>query len=102
MRPNVYLNGELIDRTHEKVIAASSAMRLTFSLVDNPDFTDLLTAKSHITGKTINRFTHIHQSVDDLLKAGADEENLSICRRLYSEMYGSGHDECAFRNNKGH
>lgn len=78
MRPNVYLNGELIDRTHEKVIAASSAMRLTFSLVDNPEFTDLLTAKSHITGKTINRFTHIHQSIDDLLKK--QEMTRKICQ----------------------
>lgn len=29
---------------------------------------DLFTAQSHITGETINRFTHIQQSVEDLAK----------------------------------
>ncbi len=33
-----------------------------------PEYEDLLTAKSHLTGKKISRFTHIHQSVDDLIK----------------------------------
>ncbi|MEE3362396.1 MAG: 4-hydroxyphenylacetate 3-hydroxylase N-terminal domain-containing protein [Anaerovoracaceae bacterium] len=68
MRPNIYLDGKKIGRDDPRVIHASSAIRMTFSLVDNPEFRDLLTAKSHITGETINRFTHIHQSVDDLLK----------------------------------
>ena len=27
-----------------------------------------MTARSHLTGKTVNRFTHIHQSADDLVK----------------------------------
>ncbi len=30
--------------------------------------TDLMQATSHLTGETINRFTHIHQSTDDLVK----------------------------------
>ena len=34
----------------------------------DPKFEDICTAKSHLTGEKINRFTHIHQSVDDLLK----------------------------------
>ena len=27
-----------------------------------------MTATSHLTGEKINRFTHIHQSTDDLIK----------------------------------
>lgn len=67
MRPNIYLGGELIDRTDPRVIKASSVIRMTFSLVDNPEFEPLLTATSHISGKKINRFTHIHQTKEDLL-----------------------------------
>ena len=29
---------------------------------------DIMTATSHITGNKINRFTHIHQSITDLVK----------------------------------
>ncbi|MGC9026838.1 MAG: 4-hydroxyphenylacetate 3-hydroxylase family protein, partial [bacterium] len=32
------------------------------------EYEDIMTATSHITGKKINRFTHIHQSIDDLVK----------------------------------
>jgi 4-hydroxybutyryl-CoA dehydratase/vinylacetyl-CoA-Delta-isomerase len=33
-----------------------------------PEHEDLMTAKSHLTGKRISRFTHIHQSIDDLIR----------------------------------
>jgi 4-hydroxybutyryl-CoA dehydratase/vinylacetyl-CoA-Delta-isomerase len=33
-----------------------------------PEYEDILTATSHLAGRKINRFTHIHQSVDDLVK----------------------------------
>lgn len=68
MRSNIYLGGECIGRDDPRVIKASSAIRMTFSLVDTPEYEELLTATSHISGKKINRFAHIHQSVDDLLK----------------------------------
>ena len=41
---------------------------LTYELALRPEYEDLMTATSHLTGKKINRFTHIHQSVDDLIK----------------------------------
>lgn len=68
MKPNLYIDGKKVDRTHPDVIKASQAIRYTFSLVDNPEFEDLLTATSHISGKKINRYTHIHQCPEDLLK----------------------------------
>jgi aromatic ring hydroxylase len=77
MRPNIYLDGKLIGRDDPRVVHASSAIRMTFSLVDNPEYKDLLTATSHLTGEKINRFTHIHQNVDDLLKK--QEMTRKIC-----------------------
>ncbi len=41
---------------------------MTYELAHDPQFADLMTATSHLTGKTINRFTHIHQSASDLVK----------------------------------
>lgn len=68
MRPNIYMNGELMGRDNPAVIHASNGIQRTFDLIDDPEFKDLLTATSHISGKTINRFTNIHQSPEDLLK----------------------------------
>ena len=68
MRPNIYLDGELIGRDDPRVIKASAAIRLTFNLAQNPDYEDLMVTTSHVTGEKINRFTHIHQSPDDLMK----------------------------------
>jgi 4-hydroxybutyryl-CoA dehydratase/vinylacetyl-CoA-Delta-isomerase len=45
-----------------------NSVAMTYELAERPEFTDLMTATSHLTGKKINRFTHIHQSVDDLVK----------------------------------
>lgn len=68
MKKNIYLDGKVIGRDDPTVIARSKAIQLTFDLVDDPQYRSLLTAVSHISGKTINRFTHIHQSPEDLLK----------------------------------
>lgn len=67
MRPNIYMDGELMGRDHPDVILASNGIQRTFDLVNEPEYKELLTATSHLSGKTINRFTHIHQSPEDLL-----------------------------------
>jgi aromatic ring hydroxylase len=51
MRKNLYLDGEVIGRDHPKVLNASGAIQLTFDLVSDERFKDLLTATSHITEK---------------------------------------------------
>jgi 4-hydroxybutyryl-CoA dehydratase/vinylacetyl-CoA-Delta-isomerase len=43
-------------------------MAMTYELAQHPEYEDLMTATSHLTGKKVNRFTNIHQSIDDLLK----------------------------------
>ena len=44
------------------------AVAKTYELAHYPEHEDLMAATSHITGKKINRFTHIHQSLNDLVK----------------------------------
>lgn len=70
MRRNLYNNGKLIDREHDKLQGAINVMAKTYDLVTDPEFKDyydVLTATSHLTGERINRFNHIHRSIKDLL-----------------------------------
>lgn len=66
----VYYNGEPVAdvTTHRAFIPHINSAAKTYELALQPESEDLLTAKSHLTGKKISRFTHIHQSVDDLIK----------------------------------
>ena len=43
-------------------------MKQCYDTANDPRYADVCLATSHLTGKTINRCTHIHHSVDDLLK----------------------------------
>ncbi|GAB6155205.1 4-hydroxyphenylacetate 3-hydroxylase family protein [Desulfosporosinus burensis] len=65
---NLYFNGEKMDRLDERQQGAINVMGLSFDAAWDPATKDLFTATSHISGQTINRFNHIHQSVDDLHK----------------------------------
>ncbi len=80
MRKNIYLDGEVIGRDHPKVVHASKAIQLTFDLAEDPAFTKWLKTTSHISGKPINRFTHIHQSSEDLLMK--QEMTRVLCQRV--------------------
>jgi 4-hydroxybutyryl-CoA dehydratase / vinylacetyl-CoA-Delta-isomerase len=66
----VYFKGEHITdvTAHPSFIPHINSAAKTYELALMPEHEDLLTATSHISGKKINRFTHIHQSVDDLIK----------------------------------
>jgi 4-hydroxybutyryl-CoA dehydratase/vinylacetyl-CoA-Delta-isomerase len=66
----IYYNGQPVkDRsTHPGFVPHINSAAKTYELALMPEYEDLMTAKSHLTGKTISRFTHIHQSVDDLIK----------------------------------
>ena len=41
---------------------------MTYALASDDNYIDLATATSHLTGRTIGRFTHVHQNVEDLIK----------------------------------
>ncbi|HUN54867.1 MAG TPA: 4-hydroxyphenylacetate 3-hydroxylase family protein [Smithella sp.] len=66
----VYMFGKRIENVVDDPIIRPSmnAVAATYEYAGKSEYEDLLTATSHITGKKINRFTHIHQSVDDLVK----------------------------------
>ena len=68
MKKNVYIDGKLVGRDDPRLIPSTNVLAKTFDLVEDPKFKGLITAKSHLTGEEINRFTHINRSVDDLLK----------------------------------
>lgn len=67
---NVYMFGEKIDNVVDDPIIRPSmnAVAATYEFAHRPEYEDLLTATSHLTGETINRFCHIHQNTDDLVK----------------------------------
>jgi 4-hydroxybutyryl-CoA dehydratase / vinylacetyl-CoA-Delta-isomerase len=66
----VYYNGQRVEDVteHPGLRPHINSAALTYELALRPEFEDLMTATSHLTGKKINRFTHIHQSIDDLIK----------------------------------
>lgn len=68
----VYLKGELLDSAtlidHPFIRGHVNAAAMTYALANTKEYEELMTATSHLTGKKINRFTHIHQSTDDLIK----------------------------------
>jgi 4-hydroxybutyryl-CoA dehydratase/vinylacetyl-CoA-Delta-isomerase len=45
-----------------------NALSMTYEMAHNSEYVDIMTATSHITGKKINRFNHIYQCIDDLIK----------------------------------
>jgi len=68
MRPNVYMNGELIARDDPRLMPGINVVSETFNFAGEAECEDFMTATSHLSGQKINRYTHIHQSQDDLLK----------------------------------
>ena len=80
MRRNLYFNGSRIDRTDAVQEKALNVMGVTFDAVTDPELKDLCTATSHLTGETINRFCHVHQSPADLHKK--QDMTRALCRKV--------------------
>ncbi|HCT95092.1 MAG: 4-hydroxybutyryl-CoA dehydratase [Bacteroidetes bacterium GWE2_39_28] len=70
MNLKVYLMGELVDNPvdHPMILPSMNSVAMTYELAEKPEYRELMTATSNLTGKTINRFCHLHQSTDDLVK----------------------------------
>ena len=67
MKPNIYMNGKKHVRDESFLYGGLFAIKQTYDCAHDPKYEDVCTATSHLTGKKINRFTHIHQSKEDLL-----------------------------------
>jgi len=70
LKTKVYMFGEKVDNWIEHPIIKPSidCVAITYDLAVDPQYEDLVTATSNITGNKINRFTHLHQSTEDLKK----------------------------------
>jgi 4-hydroxybutyryl-CoA dehydratase/vinylacetyl-CoA-Delta-isomerase len=66
----VYMFGERINNfvDHPMIRPSINCVAMTYDLAFEPEYEDLMTATSSLTGKKINRFAHLHQSTDDLRK----------------------------------
>ncbi|MFV0465408.1 MAG: 4-hydroxyphenylacetate 3-hydroxylase family protein [Lachnospiraceae bacterium] len=64
----IYMFGEKIENPVDDPILRPSlnSVRMTYDLAHDPEYADLMTVTSPYTGEKINRFTHIHQSTEDL------------------------------------
>ncbi|MBI5115445.1 aromatic ring hydroxylase [Candidatus Poribacteria bacterium] len=80
MRRNIYVNGQKIDRTDELQMDCINTIGLTFDMAEKPENKDLCTATSHLTGKVINRFCHVHQNKEDLHKK--QDMTRMLCRAV--------------------
>lgn len=85
----VYMFGRKIENVVDDPVIRPSmnAVALTYELAHNPEYEYIMTAISHITGKKINRFCHIHQSTEDLVKK-------TDMGRLMGSMTGSCFQRC--------
>ena len=70
MKFNVYLMGEKVENPvdHPIIRPSMNSVMMTYELAHDPEYDDLMTATSHLTGEKINRFCHLHQCTDDLVK----------------------------------
>ena len=66
----IYMFGKLVEDPVENPIIRPSlnSVAMTYELAGEPEYEALMTATSNLTGEKINRFTHLHQSTDDLVK----------------------------------
>lgn len=70
LNTRVYLFGEEVKNwvDHPMIRPSIDCVAVTYDLAHKPEYEDLMTAKSHLTGEKVNRFCNIHQSTDDLRK----------------------------------
>ncbi len=72
MKPVVYAFGEKVDQVvdHPAFAPTLNSIALTYKMAKETENENLMTVKSPFTGKMINRFLHICQSPEELIKRG--------------------------------
>ena len=70
LNTRVYMFGKKIENwvDHPMVKPSINSIMMTYDLAHDPEYEDLMTATSNLTGNKVNRFNHLHQSTDDLVK----------------------------------
>lgn len=69
LKRRVYIHGERVENIvdHPLVRPSLNACAMTYALAQQDEYAALMRATSNLTGETINRFTHLHQSTADLV-----------------------------------
>ncbi len=69
MKLNVWYMGEKIENPvdHPMIRPSLNSVAMTYELAEQPEYQEVMTAVSNLTGKRINRFCHLHQSTEDLI-----------------------------------
>lgn len=67
---NLYMFGKKVEEfwNHPIIKPSIKTVMKIYELAQRDEYKNLMTAKSNLTGEIINRFTHIHQSNEDLIK----------------------------------
>lgn len=70
MNRNIYFQGEKIENPvdHPMLRPSMNCLIETYDMAFMPEYEDLMTATSLLTGNTINRFNNIHRDLGDLNK----------------------------------
>jgi len=70
VKMEIYMFGEKIECAADHPILRPSlnSVKATYDLAQMPEHEELMTVTSSLTGKKINRFSHIHRSPEDLVK----------------------------------
>ena len=66
----IYMFGERVKNHSDNPIIkpTRNCVAATYELAEKPEYEAMMTATSHLSGQKVNRFCHIHQSIDDLVK----------------------------------
>lgn len=70
LKTKVYVFGERVENfvDHPLIRPSINSVAMTYDLAQEKEYEDLMTATSNLTGKKVNRFCHLHQSTEDLVK----------------------------------
>jgi len=89
LKPRLFIGGKKVEKLADHPITKGviEATAKVYELTLDPQYDDIMTAKSHLTGETISRSLHIHQSTQDL------EKRLEMAR-LSSQKLGTCNYRC--------
>ena len=70
LNTQVYIFGKKEENwiDHPIIRPSINCVAMTYALAHSPEYEELMTATSHLTGNKVNRFSHLHMSTDDLIK----------------------------------
>jgi len=81
------MGGNLVDRFDPRIVGGINVVAATYDFAFDPEFNGIGVATSHLTGEKVSRFTHVYQSIEDLL-------NRQKMTRLYCQEVGGCIQHC--------